>query len=76
MVSQVPKELPYFAVEFGADGSGYAHVIEKEDEFQRYFGKEVIAGVLDIEPRFYRRSIYESHVDRAHKLAEFKNFFS
>lgn len=35
---QVPKGLPYFAVEFGLDG-GFAHVIENEDLIPHYFGK-------------------------------------
>lgn len=35
---QVPKGLPYFAVEFGLDG-GFAHVIEEEQNFHHYFGK-------------------------------------
>ncbi len=36
--TQVPKGLPYFAVEFGLDG-GFAHVIENEDLVPHYFGK-------------------------------------
>lgn len=36
--AQVPKGLPYFAVEFGLDG-GFAHVIENEDLIPHYFGK-------------------------------------
>ncbi|XP_055347701.1 CWF19-like protein 2 [Paramacrobiotus metropolitanus] len=39
--SSVPKGLPYFAVDFGMQG-GYAHVIENEQKFPVYFGKEVV----------------------------------
>ena len=34
----VPKQLPYFYVDFGLD-SGFAHVIEDENQFPRDFGK-------------------------------------
>ena len=40
---QVPKGLPYFAVEFGLDG-GFAHVIENEDLIPDYFGKVIFLG--------------------------------
>lgn len=36
--SQVPRGLPYFAVDFGLQG-GFAHVIENEQKFPHYFGK-------------------------------------
>lgn len=36
--SQVPRSLPYFAVDFGLQG-GFAHVIENEQKFPHYFGK-------------------------------------
>lgn len=35
---QVPRGLPYFAVDFGLQG-GFAHVIENEQKFPHYFGK-------------------------------------
>ncbi len=34
----IPKGFPYFSVEFGVSG-GYAHVIEDEKKFSRYFGR-------------------------------------
>ena len=33
----VPKGFAYFSVSFGVDG-GFAHVIEDEEVFPRYFG--------------------------------------
>lgn len=35
---QIPRALPYFAVDFGLQG-GFAHVIENEQKFPHYFGK-------------------------------------
>ncbi len=34
----VPKGLPYFHVDFGMD-SGYAHVVEEENEFPNNFAQ-------------------------------------
>lgn len=38
MLFQVPKCFPYFCVDFGMVG-GFAHVIEDEKSFPRYFGR-------------------------------------
>lgn len=47
--AQVPKGLPYFAVEFGLDG-GFAHVIENEDLIPHYFGKVyTVYNIVDVE---------------------------
>lgn len=48
----IPIGLPYFSVDFGLDG-GYAHVIEDLDKFPVHFGREIVGGLLDIEPRFW-----------------------
>lgn len=61
--ASVPKGLPYFSVEFGLDG-GFAHVIEDETLFPLYFGKEIIGGMLDLEPQRWRnprRENFEHH---------------
>ncbi len=34
----IPAGFPYFSVEFGM-GGGFAHVIEDEKRFSRYFGR-------------------------------------
>jgi hypothetical protein len=47
----VPINFAYFHVQFGLS-TGYAHIIEKESNFQETFGHEVIAGLLDIDDRF------------------------
>eukprot|EP00741_Cyanophora_paradoxa_P004323 tig00000792_g4197.t1 len=53
----VPKDFPYFHVEFGGQeaGGGFAHVIEDEKVFPWYFGREVLAGMLDLNPDSYMR---------------------
>lgn len=41
VIFQIPKGFPYFAVDFGMQG-GFAHVIEDERQFPKYFGKVCI----------------------------------
>lgn len=65
---QIPKQLPYFCVQFGSISDGYAHVIEDEENFPSLFGHEVIAGVLDIEPRRYKKPRFANH-DKHFELA-------
>lgn len=50
----IPAGFPYFAVDFAND-SGYAHVIEDEKKFNRNFGKEIIAGMLELDPEIWMR---------------------
>ncbi|KAI7858632.1 CwfJ C-terminus 1-domain-containing protein-like protein [Circinella umbellata] len=51
------KNLPYFHVWCGLETS-YGHVIENSKEFPHWFGKEIIAGMLDIGPELWRRPKY------------------
>lgn len=44
---QVPRGLPYFAVDFGLQG-GFAHVIENEQKFPHYFGKVSFPRVMNV----------------------------
>ncbi|XP_069496783.1 CWF19-like protein 2 [Ambystoma mexicanum] len=66
----VPKGLPYFSVDFGLQG-GYAHVIEDQHKFPHYFGKEIIGGMLDLEPRVWRKAVRENFDDQRKKVLEF-----
>ncbi|MBN3313902.1 C19L2 protein, partial [Atractosteus spatula] len=66
----VPKGLPYFSVDFGLQ-SGFAHVIENEHKFPHYFGKEIIGGMLDLEPRRWRKPIRENFEDQRKKVLQF-----
>nr|XP_019571272.1 PREDICTED: CWF19-like protein 2 [Rhinolophus sinicus] len=70
----VPKGLPYFSVDFGLQG-GFAHVIEDQHKFPHYFGKEIIGGMLDIEPRLWRKGIRESFEDQRKKALQFAQWW-
>lgn len=50
----IPKGLPYFWVNFGMS-SGFAHVIEDQEKFPGNFAQEIIGGLLELEPRLWRR---------------------
>lgn len=50
----IPRGLPYFWVNFGMD-DGFAHVIEEQERFPPNFAQEVIGGILELEPRVFRK---------------------
>ncbi|KAI7864111.1 CwfJ C-terminus 1-domain-containing protein-like protein [Spinellus fusiger] len=64
------KNLPYFHVWCGL-GTSYGHVIENEKEFPYWFGKEIIAGALDIGPERWRRPKYQHKSDNQARQKEF-----
>ncbi|XP_033620197.1 CWF19-like protein 2 isoform X2 [Fukomys damarensis] len=70
----VPRGLPYFSVDFGLQG-GFAHVIEDHNKFPYYFGKEIIGGMLDLEPRLWRKGIQESFEDQRKKALQFAQWW-
>ncbi|XP_049745393.1 CWF19-like protein 2 isoform X2 [Elephas maximus indicus] len=70
----VPRGLPYFSVDFGLQG-GFAHVIEDQHKFPHYFGKEIIGGMLDVEPRLWRKRIQESFEDQRKKALQFAQWW-
>ncbi|KAM4567123.1 CWF19-like protein 2 isoform 2-T2 [Odontesthes bonariensis] len=70
----VPRGLPYFAVDFGLQG-GFAHVIENEQKFPHYFGKEVVGGMMDLEPRRWRKLIRENFDDQRKKVLQFAQWW-
>ncbi|XP_040903043.1 CWF19-like protein 2 isoform X2 [Toxotes jaculatrix] len=70
----VPRGLPYFAVDFGLQG-GFAHVIENEKKFPHYFGKEVVGGMMDLEPRRWRKPIRENFDDQRKKVLQFAQWW-
>ncbi|KAG9265288.1 CWF19-like protein 2 [Astyanax mexicanus] len=70
----VPRGLPYFSVDFGLQG-GFAHVIENEQKFPHYFGKEILGGMLDLEPRRWRKPIRENFDDQRKKVLEFSQWW-
>ncbi|XP_067307444.1 CWF19-like protein 2 [Pseudorasbora parva] len=70
----VPRGLPYFSVDFGLQG-GFAHVIENELKFPHYFGKEILGGMLDLEPRRWRKPIRENFDDQRKKVLAFAQWW-
>lgn len=50
----IPRTLPYFWVNFGMS-DGFAHVIEEQDRFPENFAQEIIAGILELDPKYYRK---------------------
>ncbi|XP_048016925.1 CWF19-like protein 2 [Megalobrama amblycephala] len=70
----VPRGLPYFSVDFGLQG-GFAHVIENEQKFPHYFGKEILGGMLDLEPRRWRKPIRENFDDQRKKVLKFAQWW-
>ncbi|XP_077578044.1 CWF19-like protein 2 [Stigmatopora nigra] len=70
----VPRGLPYFAVDFGLQG-GFAHVIENEQKFPHYFGKEVVGGMMDLEPRIWRKLLRENFDDQRKKVLQFAEWW-
>ncbi|XP_054020478.1 CWF19-like protein 2 [Dryobates pubescens] len=70
----VPKGLPYFSVDFGLQG-GFAHVIEDQHKFPHYFGKEIIGGMLDLEPRLWRKGVRQNFEDQRKKVLQFAQWW-
>lgn len=68
------KNLPYFHVWLGVDG-GYGHVIESEDGFSLTFGKEVVAGMLDLSSELWRKPRVKNHHEAESDLTAFRKIF-
>ncbi|KAJ2349823.1 Pre-mRNA-splicing factor cwf19 [Coemansia erecta] len=69
-------KMPYFHAWFDPYG-GMGHVIENPERFPPWFGREVIAGVLDLPPTVYRkpRRLKETHDQRCDRADEWKKQF-
>lgn len=66
----IPRNMPYFTVDFGLD-NGYAHIIENDESFPEYFAKEIIGGILDLDPLTWRRPKKEEFSKQSNKVIEF-----
>lgn len=66
----IPKNMPYFNVNFGLD-NGYAHVIEKTEAYPEHFAKEVIGGILDLDPLLWLRPRKDDFNHQSKKVIEF-----
>ncbi|VDP89457.1 unnamed protein product [Echinostoma caproni] len=71
----VPPKFPYFAVEFGLDGGGLARVLDDERDIPAYFGREVIADLLDKDTRYWRKPKTERFEQLRSKVVEFENWW-
>ena len=72
--NSVPPGFPYFSVDFGTSG-GYAHVIEDKAKFPHYFGKEIIGGMLDVEPRLWRKPRHENFERQKEKVLQISEWW-
>lgn len=70
----IPKGLPYFFVDF-AMNDGYAHVIEDEQTFPRYFAQEIIGGMLDVETNLWRKPRRENFDAQRRKVMQFSTWY-
>jgi len=62
-------------VEFANDG-GYAHVIEDEQSFPKQFGKEIVAGILELPPDQWTKEM-KQHNDTSEEIrAQMKQFLT
>ncbi|WAQ99498.1 C19L2-like protein [Mya arenaria] len=71
---KVPKGFPYFAVDFGNEG-GFAHVIEDEQKFPHYFGREIIGGMVDADHRLWKKPPRENFDDQRRKVMKFSEMW-
>jgi len=64
------KNLPYFHVWFSPN-EGYGHVIEEEKEFPGWFGKEVVAGMMDLPPHLWRKPRFQHQSENRERQRAF-----
>ncbi|KAK3691764.1 hypothetical protein RRG08_009578 [Elysia crispata] len=70
----IPKGFPYFSVDFGLQG-GYATIIEDEQTFPSYFGREIVGGMIDAEPGLWRKPHKQSFEDQRQKVLKFEKMW-
>ena len=70
----LPIGLPYFFVEFGLEG-GFAHIIEDQSRFPAYFAKEVVGGMLDVEPRLWLKPPRDNFESQKRKVLELSEWW-
>ena len=70
--ASIPKNFPYFHVEFGING-GYAHIIEDEETWDRQFGHHVAAGMIK---KHHAGRQSEGHAEGEARVAQFKKWFA
>eukprot|EP00727_Mastigamoeba_balamuthi_P005807 m51a1_g1846 hypothetical protein (790) ;mRNA; f:583903-586342 len=66
----IPKDFPYFFVDFNGEG-GFVHVVEDEGKFPHYFGRSVVAGMLELGPESYLKPRRSSPQEEAQAVQRF-----
>lgn len=69
------KNLPFFHVWFDPN-RGYGHVIEDSSAWKEWFGKEVLAGMMDLPPDLWRRPRWADKRDEKGRLDKFRQGWS
>lgn len=70
----LPKNIAYFTVSFGNE-NGFAHIIEKNEAYPKHFAKEVIGGIIDLDPLMWMRPRKESFGEQSKKAIEFSKWW-
>ncbi|KAJ3084791.1 hypothetical protein HDU99_003489 [Rhizoclosmatium hyalinum] len=68
------KNLPYFHVWFEPN-KGYGHVIEDSQEWPEWFGREVLASMMELSPDKWRRPKRASYEESAQRQTVFRKAF-
>ncbi|KAJ3070879.1 hypothetical protein HDU98_006112 [Podochytrium sp. JEL0797] len=68
------KNLPYFHVWFEPN-KGYGHVIEDSQEWPDWFGREVLASMMELSPDKWRRPKRASGEEIGQRVGEFRKAF-
>ncbi|KAJ3213652.1 hypothetical protein HDU67_002614 [Dinochytrium kinnereticum] len=69
------KELPFFHVWFDPN-KGYGHVIEEGHSWEEWFGRQVIASMMDLSPDKWRRPKRANSADNVRRAQVFMKAFS
>lgn len=68
------KNLPYFHVWFDHNG-GFGHVIEDEKAWPHWFGRQVIAGIADLDQSLWRKPKKLEYSKVSLRLERFKKMY-
>lgn len=72
----LPKGLSYFWICFDDLRNGFGHVIENEENFSRYFGLEVLSGLLNKDFNPTKLKQRESFDEQFERCRDFKVLYS